>query len=50
MSSDGGGEPHQHQPVSGVCKGCDKGACLGCIWCVWRVVFCLWMVTHWTEE
>ena len=35
MSSDDGGEPHQHQPVSGVCKGCVKGAwlrvCLGCV-------------------
>ena len=32
MSSDDGGEPHQHQPVSGVCKGCVKRClrvCLG---------------------
>ena len=29
MSSDVGGELHQHQPASGVCKECVKGACLG---------------------
>ena len=46
MSSDVGGEPHQHQPPSGVCKGCVKGACLGVfggvsgtgLGCIWGVL------------
>ena len=31
MSSDDGGEPHQHQPVSGEWQGVCQGACLGCV-------------------
>ena len=50
MSSDDGGEPHQHQPVSGVCQGVCQGCvsevclrvCLGCVWGV--SVVCLWCV------
>ena len=44
MSSDVGGEPHQHQPASGVCKVCQGGVsgvclrvCLGPVWGVFGV-------------
>ena len=35
MSSDDGGELSQHQPVSGVCKGCVKGR----VWDMFAGVF-----------